>query len=187
MDVLMEETLVKVFQSSDDKIAKVMKRTIQKLEDKIRDVPNQLDKCLKQHGLSGVVIDASLFSFANKHQAIMRAAKYLPSKASGELNQLKKFDLDIIQNRNMLAHAIEETTGDGRIVLRSKMHGKDGEEITEEWMSNFRRNIQEHRTAIDKICKALIEQFGSRNRQAILSNATPNCSASKGELRLRPV
>ena len=162
MDVLMEETLIKVFQSSDDKIAEVMKRTIQKLEDKIRDVPNQLDKCLKQHGLSGVVVDASLFSFANKYQAIMRAAKYLSSKTSGGLNHLKNFDRDIIQNRNMLAHAKEETTGDGRIVLRSKMRGKDREEITEGWMSNFRRNIQEHRTAIDKICKALIEQFGSR-------------------------
>jgi len=161
MDVLMEETLINIFQFPDAQITKVKNRTIQKLRKRIEDAPNRLDECLERDGLSGVVQDSSLFSFANKHQAIIRAAKYLPKEGSVESNLPVNFDQDIIRNRNMLAHAKEETTSDGRTVLHSKILGKAEEEINEEWMSAFRKKIRKHRSALDIVCNSLREQFST--------------------------
>lgn len=161
MDVLMEETLIGVFQSPDAQITSAKKRTIQKLRERIGAVPNRLDESLKQHELPGVVRDSSLFSFADKYRAIVRVAKYLPREGSVVASeQPANFEQDIIHNRNMLAHAKEDTTGDGRTVLYSKIPGKDEVEITEEWMSGFRKKILKHRSALDIICNSLREQFG---------------------------
>ena len=162
MDVLMEETLISVFQSPDAQITNAKKKTIQKLRKRIGDTPNRLDECLERDGLSGVVQDSSLFSFANKYQAIIRAAKYLPREGSVESNPPMNFDQDIIWNRNMLAHAKEDTTGDGRTFLHSKISGKAEVEINEEWMTDFRKKILKHRSALDIVCNSLREQFSIR-------------------------
>ena len=160
MDVLMEETLISVFQSPGAQLTSAKKRTIEKLRKRIGDAPNRLDECLEQYGLPGVVQDSSLFSFADKYRAIIRVAKYLPREGpAAASDHLAKFEQDIIHNRNMLAHAKEETTDDGRAVLHSKIPGRVEEEISEEWMSGFRKKILEHRSALDIACNSIREQF----------------------------
>lgn len=161
MDVLMEETLISVFQSPDAQITNAKEKTIQKLRKRIGDTPKRLDDCLEQHGISGVVQDSSLFSFANKYQAIIRVARYLPKEESVASDLPGNFDRDIIRNRNMLAHAKEDTTGDGRTVFHSKIPGKAEVEINEEWMSDFRKKILKHRSALDIVCNSLREQFST--------------------------
>ena len=162
MDVLMEETLINVFQFPDTQIINAEKRTIQKLRKRISETPNRFDDYYERHGLTGVIQDSSLFSFANKYQAIIRVAKYLPREGSAASGLPANFDQDIIQNRNMLAHAKESTTGDGQTVLHSKIPGKAKVEIDEDWMSGFRKKILEHRSALDIVCNALREQYSTR-------------------------
>ena len=161
MDVLMEETLISIFQSPDTRIINAEKRTIQKLRERISETPNQLDDCYEQHGLSGVVQDSSLFSFSDKYRAIRRVAKFLPKDGLLASDLSANFDQDIIHNRNMLAHAKEYTTGDGQTLLHSKIPDKADVEINEEWMSNFRKKIMEHRSSLDTVCNSLRKQFST--------------------------
>ena len=160
MDVLMEETLVRVFKSNNEQIKSAKCRTIKRLNESIEKNSKRLQKRLGNGGLPAVVRDSLLFTLASKYRTIKRVAKYLPDTPEGKLQIVGSYNEDIIQKRNMLAHAKEGTNDDGKTVLRFKGKSQPEVVIDEEWMSEFRRKLHEHMSALNAICMSLNRAFG---------------------------
>lgn len=160
MDVLMERTLIKVFQVDNEKIHAAKEKTIQKLRKDMDDNVDLLEELLGNGGLKTIVGNSRLFSLANKYQAIRRIAKCLPGERPEELQVLNSYDSEIIGNRNMLAHVNEESTENGVTILRSGGNNGNEEIIDEKWMENFRLKLQKHMAALNVICSCLDDQFG---------------------------
>ncbi len=161
MDVLMEQTLVRVFQSNNEQIGPAKKRTVKRLKDGMKKNEQQLQCRLDEGGLPAVVNNGLLFSSAHKYRAIKRVAKNLRKELLEELEVVESYECDILSNRNKLAHVKEDTNEGGKTVLRSM--GQNNEEviIDDDWMSDFRQKLRTHRTALAAICRALDSRFGA--------------------------
>ena len=164
MDVLMGQTLVRVFRENSEQVIAARNKTIARLREGIEASSQRLQRCLDNGGLPAVVDDSLLFSLANKYQAIRRIARGLRDELQEELAVVESYNEDVIQNRNMLAHVREDSRQDGTTILLSL--GRDREEVVidEEWMSDFRQKLQNHRAALVTICHALERQFGVAER-----------------------
>ena len=157
MDVLMEETLSRFFQSSNEQVVAVGKRTLKSLRKGIEKSQKQLEKGYKEGGLPSLVSDGRLFSFTNKYWAIKGAVKCLPEEPSEAVNVLESYEDEIIAKRNMLAHVKEEPAEDGKTILRSI----NGDVIiNDDWMTTFRQNLRTQRDALTTVCKAINAHFG---------------------------
>ena len=165
MDVLMAQTLVRVFQSSNEQVSAAGEKTIERLREGMEKNSQRLQKLLNSGGLPAVVDDSLLFSLANKYQAVRRVSKCLPNELRNELEVVNSYEDDIIQNRNMLAHVREDIGEDGQTVLRTVGRNQREVIINEEWMSDFRKNLLKHREALVVICKTLDRQFGGTETQ----------------------
>ena len=162
MDVLMEETLGRAFRSTDDQFVTTAAATIKKLQQHMQKDFKKLEQCLNEEGLPGVVSNSRLFSSTLKSRAITRVAtKCLPEQLSEEREVLQSYEADIIRNRNMLAHAKEDTLANGEIILRSIKSNKVETFINDSWMENFRKMLKKHRTALTIVCKAISEQISA--------------------------
>ena len=157
MDVLMEETLRRVFRSTNELVVDAGERTIGKLREGIEKDMKRLEKIHKEDGLPGVVSNGRLFSFANKYWAIRRTAKCLPEKPSEAMSVLESYEDEIIRKRNMLAHVKEESTEDGETILRSI---KGNVVIDDNWMIEFRQNLRTQRSALTVVCEVIDDHFG---------------------------
>ena len=160
LDVLMEETLASVFRSSDERVAAVAEKTVNKLRKSICQKKEILNQRLEQGGLARAASDGNLFPHAQKYWAVRRLAKRLPERPSDQLSELRTYDNDVIKNRNLLAHAKEYPGGGGNMELRSIHDGESPFVINEEWMTNFRRKLQKHRRALTFVCEAIRADFG---------------------------
>ena len=154
MDVLMEETLGRAFQPTGKHFVAVADRTTDKLRESMQENLTQLDRCLEEESLVDVVSNSRLFSSAHKYMAVRRVANSLSEKPTEALQVLKDYQKDIIDNRNMLAHAKEYPTGDGTTVLRS-IRNSGPETINDSWMTDFRRKLTKHRDALTTVCGAI--------------------------------
>ena len=153
MDVLMEETLKRAFRSADDKFVAAAHRTLKKLR---ADMQEDL-ALLKQRSvddLPDMVCDGRQFSSAHKYQAVRRVARSLPEKPAVDLKVLESYQVDIIDNRNMLAHAKEHLAEDGKTILRSIKSNKEAV-IDDSWMASFRQKLKENRVALTTVCEAV--------------------------------
>ena len=164
MDVLMEETLVRVFPSPDNAVDRAKERTVAKLCEGFESRSESFRERLGEAGLSGVVQDSALFSTADRYRAVRRLARSLEPVPAGPLQVLQSFDREIIRKRNILAHAKEELQEDGSSLLRSIRPGRPGDVIDDEWMSQFRRTLGEHHSALVEVCRALVDRFGGGAR-----------------------
>ena len=157
MDVLMEDTLVHAFRHADSGAVEAAKtRTIERLCERAEKDATLLQRRLDEGNLLDVVRDSRLFTSAHKYQAIRRVAKDLPKKPSQALTALQSYETDIIGNRNMLAHVKEDSTEDGKTILRSI---RGNVIIDDDWMKDFRMKLKEHRTALTTICEAISSQI----------------------------
>lgn len=154
MDVLMEEILERVFASDEAQFTAKGTETLAKLLEGAKDSVSQLEPVVEGGKVLDVVRDSRLFSSANKYKAVRRVAKCLPTKPTDALTQLNNYEADIIQNRNTLAHAKEETQN-GIITLRSIKRGQAPIVIDDGWMADFRGKLRTHRAALTQICQAL--------------------------------
>lgn len=155
MDLLMEETLVRAFQPTGEYFAVAADRTTKKLCESMQGNLAQLNQCLEEGSLADVVGDSRLFSSAHKYMAVRRVANSLSEKPTEELNVLKSYQADIIDNRNMLAHAKEDPAEDGKTILRS-IKGNGGTiPIDDDWMTGFRQKLTTHRDALTIVCEAI--------------------------------
>ncbi|MYE99974.1 MAG: response regulator [Gammaproteobacteria bacterium] len=160
MDVLMTQTLVRVFHSNNEQIGAAMEKTIERLRGGMENNSLRLQNHLDNGGLPAVVDDSLLFSLANKYQAIRRVAKCLSSELRNELEVVNSYEEDIIRNRNMLAHVREDTGENGQTILRTVGRNQSEVIINETWMSDFRQKLLRHRAALVVICETLDRQFG---------------------------
>ena len=114
----------------------------------------QLDQCLEEGSLADVVRDSRLFSSTHKYRAVGRVANFLSEKPTEALQVLKTYQKDIIENRNMLAHAKEYPKEDGTTILRSIRNNRQ-EVIDDSWMTDFRQKLTTHRNALTTVCEAI--------------------------------
>ena len=160
MDVLMEETLVRVFASPDPAVGRAKARTIGKLREGFDSRSEAFRERLGEAGLFGVLRDSALFSTADRYRAVRRLARALERELAEPLQVLESFDREVIRKRNILAHAKEELRAGAPSILRSIRPGVPGDEIDDEWMSRFRRTLGEQRSALADVCGALVGRFG---------------------------
>ena len=155
MDLLMEETLVRAFQPTGEYFAAAANRTTKKLRESMQENLTQLNQCLEEGSLADVVSDSRLFSSAHKYMAVRRVANSLSERPIEELDVLKSYQADIIDNRNMLAHAKEHPAEDGKTDLRSIKGNGGTVPIDDDWMTDFRQKLTRHRDALTIVCKAI--------------------------------
>lgn len=160
LDVVMGETLRRVFQSVDSRFDAAASRTVEKLRESIRRNGTVTDQRLADGGLAGVVGDSRLFGSSHKYWAVRRVAKVLSERPVEALRVLQTYEEDIVHNRNMLAHTKEEVTGDGQTVLRSSRPNVGDVLIDEEWMAEYRRKLQRHSAALNTVCDAISREIG---------------------------
>ena len=103
----------------------------------------QLNQCLGEGSLADVVRDSRLFSSAHKYMAVRRVANSLSEKPIEALNVLKSYQADILDNRNMLAHAKEHLAEDRKTILRSIKSNEREITIDDSWMTDFRTEAHE--------------------------------------------
>lgn len=156
MDVQMEHVLEKVFTlTGDEKMSQKAKETLQKLFDganrNVSDLKPLVDKGL----IVDVVTDPRIFPSMQKYMAIMRVAKCLSEQPQAALETLKSYEVDVIHNRNTLAHAKEDVQADGTLTLRSIKRGKPSVTIDDAWMTEFRGKLRAQRLALTVVCDAL--------------------------------
>ena len=155
MDVLMEETLGRAFQLTGEHLVAAADRTTDKLRESMQENLTRLNQCLEERSLADAVSDSRLFSSAHKYMAVRRVANSLSEKPIEELNVLKSYQADIIDNRNMLAHAKEHPAEDGKTILRSIKSNEREVIINNSWMTDFRKKLARHRDALTAVCKAI--------------------------------
>lgn len=160
MDVLMEETLGRVFQSRNSNIVAAGRQTIKRLREGCRENERLLEELYQEGGLPAVVGDSRVFSSAQKYRAVNRVARSLRSELVDALATLKSYEKDIIKKRNQLAHIKEESPSDGQVILRS-LGGDKTEVINDDWMTDFRQSLRTHRGALTVVCEALDNHFGA--------------------------
>ena len=159
MDVLMGETLIRVFRSNSEQIVGARDRTVERLREGMAANVQRLQDHLDDGGLPAIVGDSLLFSLASKYQAVRRVARCLEGELRDELEVVGSYNEDIIRNRNMLAHVREDTRDDGKTVLLSMGRNQREVVIDDAWMSDFRQNLRRHRAALVAICEILVRQF----------------------------
>ena len=158
MDVLMEETLVRFFCSSNPQVDIARDRTISRLRKDARNNMNLIDKTYDKSGLPGVVSKGRIFSSTQKFLAVKSLAKSLGELSPDTLEVFESYDREIIRNRNRLAHVKEESSEDGQVILRSLGSDK-GDVIDDNWMTNFRQRLRTHRYALTSVCRAIDTQL----------------------------
>lgn len=161
MDVLMEETLAGVFGSADDGVVAAGTRTVEQLRERLQRDARRVEKLHQEEGLTAVVRLRRIFSAMWKYQAITRVGRCLQDGASDALTVLGSYDTEILGNRNILAHAKEEMTDDGKVVLRSIKHDGGIVTIDDVWMIAFRRHLRRHREALVTLCTTIRRRFST--------------------------
>jgi CheY-like chemotaxis protein len=155
MDVLMEETLERVFASADPQFAAKAAETLKKLQENADRSAEDLKPLVRDGRILDIVGDSRLFPSAHKYMTIRRVAKCLQNKPTTALTVLQSYEADIIHNRNTLAHAKEDMGADGTTTLRSIKRGQPAVNIDDNWMVAFRGKLKAHRAALITVCNAL--------------------------------
>ena len=154
MDVLMEETLGRAFQPTGEYFAAAAKRITRRLLNGTKKTQEELKQCLNKGGLADIVRDSRLFSSTHKYMAVKGVAKSLSDKPVEALNVLDSYQIDILDNRNMLAH-VKESVEDGETILHSIKGNGGTVTIDDDWMTDFRQKLTRHRDALTIVCKAI--------------------------------
>ena len=162
MDVIMERTISDVFTSQCPPLA-VVNNTVKKLRRSLEDVLGKIPTNLDAHDLSALVSHGLVFTSYHKYRSIRRIAKNiknkLPDESLRDLETLSSFRDEILEKRNILAHAKEQATDqDGSAILRS-FSEKGDIVINEDWMTDFRASLRKHRSALDSVCRAICDEF----------------------------
>lgn len=152
LDLLMEETLVRAFSSSNANAAAVAVRTGEKLLDSVCGAKRAAQKRLSEGGMALVLKHGRLVPHIQKYWAIKRLARQLPDAPTEHLSTLENYEQEIIPSRNLLAHAREQLDDRGRTQLCSFSDDQEPEIIDESWMAEYRRRLHKHRQALATIC-----------------------------------
>lgn len=155
MDLLMEDTLADAFQSAETALDKAAQRTAEKVRKSMTKSSESIDEIVKKNGIVGLIRNPRLFSSAQKYWALKRVCKKMSPKP--DMATLDSYESEVIDNRNLLAHA-KEVDEEGVPTLQS---GKPGETITidDQWMAEFRRTLRDQRSALEAVCAQVKSYF----------------------------
>lgn len=150
MDVVLEDALVRAFLSPKATIAGTAARTLSKLVDSGKDRVKKLEGYQEENDIVALVQSNLMFTLADKYRALSRV-----SKALGFEEQFKKLnEQNIMDKRNLLAHAREGTGPTGTPTLKSIKDGAEIE-IDDAWMTVLRTELRDHRNALNDVCAAI--------------------------------
>lgn len=155
LDVMMEETLLKVFATGTEPFAAKAKRTMKTYLEDANARLETIKPIIAEEKIVELVSDIRLFGSNERHQAIVRVAKCLEPAPEHLLTVLEAYPVEIIQNRNLLAHARQVANGDGTHTLKATKPGKPPTTIDDAWMDEFRRTLHRHREALEALCEAI--------------------------------
>lgn len=150
MDVILEDVLVRAFSSTHADIPATASRTLLRVVDGGKERVQKLEKHQDSNDILTVVQSNLMFTLADKYRALSRV-----SKALGLEEQVKNLNSqNIIDKRNLLAHAREAAGQSGTPTLKSI---KDGHEIEidDAWMTELRTELRVHRLALQGVCAAI--------------------------------
>ena len=156
MDLMMEDTLADAFKTGDSALDAVATRTADRIQKTMTESARRVDEVVKEQGIVGLVRDPRLISSAQKLHALRRMCKAMTPRP--DLGVLDSYQREVIDKRNLLAHAKEVDDGSGTPTLQST---RDDSTVTidDEWMAEFRRTLRSQRFALDSVCSAIKAQF----------------------------
>jgi CheY-like chemotaxis protein len=150
MNVILEDVLVRAFSSAHTNLPPTASRTLLKLVDGSKDRVQKLEQHQAQNEILAVVKSNLMFTLADKYRALSRV-----SKALGFEEQFKTLnEQNIIEKRNLLAHAREGAGQNGTPTLKSIKDGNEIE-IDDAWMTVLRTELRDHRLALNGVCAAI--------------------------------
>ncbi len=161
MDMMMEEVLESVFASGDPAVQSHAERTLTRLLEGGRGSLSRLEKLVEGGDILALLPNTEVFGSAKRCQAINRVVGVLKARPDGALQVFSAFSVDIIGNRNTLAHAKEDVAQDGTVTLRSAKRGADPVVIDDQWMVDFRGKLRAQKDALGEICRALREHVAA--------------------------
>ncbi|HIE5355975.1 TPA: hypothetical protein ACXNP2_002588 [Stenotrophomonas maltophilia] len=159
IDQSLEEILLLLYSASPlpfDKMDEDLLRAIREGSDRIRD---RLDPLIDSGNILEIISDSSIFTSFQKYQAVRVLAKKIPD-CKPHLDSLKPYQTDVIENRNILAHAIEMTDSEGNSTLKTLRRDKGEIVIDDDWMRDFRRKLSSHRGSLVSICDIIRAHTG---------------------------
>lgn len=164
MDVRMGNALEQVFshQELDGKLSDVTSRTFKKIGESNIRIQRRFEEYRNNDDIFNLVEDTRMFTFFHKYQAIMRLVNKLPKAVKNDksdaINRFRRFNEEIIEKRNILAH-VKEVDVDGKTIFRS-VREEDDIIIDDEWMKIYRQHLGEHKSVLDTICTTIEDEFG---------------------------
>ena len=160
MDVIMEDALTDAFAAAGDALADTAQRTVDRVKDSIADSSNRVDELVKERGIVGLIRSARLFTSAQKYHAIRRLCRKVSPLPTSDLDVLASYQKDVVNNRNMLAHA-KEIVVNGATTLQSATRDGSLVPIDDAWMIEFRRKLRTQRYALEAVCAVVREHFST--------------------------
>lgn len=152
---MMEETLLAVFATGSEPFAAKAKRTMKSYLVDANARLETIKPIIAGEKIVELVSDIRLFGSNERHQAIVRVAKCLDPAPAEHLAVLETYPVEIIQNRNLLAHARQVANDNGTHSLKATKPGNPPVTIDDAWMDDFRRTLHRHRAALEALCGAI--------------------------------
>ena len=147
MDVMLEDILVRAFSSTNSDIGPTASRTLLKLVEGGKQRVQKLEAHQMGNEILAVVSSNLMFTLADKYRALSRVGKAL-----GMDQQINDLNFqNIIDKRNLLAHAREAAGQSGTPTLKSIKDGQELE-IDDAWMTTLRTELRDHRVALNGVC-----------------------------------
>jgi CheY-like chemotaxis protein len=155
LDLMMEETLLLVFESGNEPFSAKASRTLKKYFESTEERLTQVKPLVEGQKIIELIADSSLFGSMDRYKAMMRILDCLKPAPEVHLTVFKTYENDIIKKRNILAHAREHDNGDGTYSLKSFKPNVAATVIDESWMTDFRQQLRHHRASLHALCTEL--------------------------------
>ena len=147
MDVMIEDVLWRAFSSTHTDVSPAATRTLLKLVEGGKKRVQELEAHQAASEILEVVKSNVKFTLADKYHALSRVSKSL-----GFEDQFKTLnEQNIINKRNLLAHAREGVGQNGTPTLKS-IKDEIEIEIDDAWMTVLRTELRNHRNALADVC-----------------------------------
>lgn len=159
MEVMIEDALGAAFEVLGSRLEGAAARTRRRLRERGVARQQRLEEALRTEGLGSILGRSGLADLSQKYAAFRRVGKVIDG-TQNDLSVLASYQSDVIESRNLLAHAKAHVEG-GLTVLRSIGAGNDEVLIDEEWMSDFRGKLRRHRAALRSVCSAIEEEVSA--------------------------
>ncbi len=163
IDQSLEEILLLLYSASPlpfERMDEDLLKAIREGSDRIR---SRLDPLINSGNILDIISDSSIFTSFQKYQAVRVLAKKIPA-CKPHLDSLNPYQIDVIDNRNILAHAIETTDSAGNCTLKTLRRDKGEIVIDDDWMRDFRRKLSSHRGSLAAICDIIRSHTGISDR-----------------------